>query len=321
MDDLQSALRHPRLTPDAAIRRECQELALTTIRSYTQKRDPKHAVAEWARKLLAKSNQSSPPCNITRVAETLSAKISYVPLSGSARLLYQFGENQILVNRSRRSDEQRFSIAHECGHIVLRNIIVKQIEDAEVRRSVFQWGNSDEQEQLCNQLAAELLMPQEWVRAALAKSDLRGAELAHALAAEFRVSFTMAIRRLVELGLPYLVVFWYPSDEDAGRNDKSAKEVLRLRFGWSCKPAGYTSAYIPKVQAIPRETLLYRVFAEQKRNSAWEEMKYAGLHGRTHFADAIRTRSGVLLLVDLERPRELAASLHDSEANCRDGNT
>jgi Zn-dependent peptidase ImmA (M78 family) len=303
VDDLQSALRHPGLTADPAVRRHCQELALAAIQDFTRTIAPEEAIVKWARDLLTKTNQIAPPCDLRRVAVKLNAKIDYVPLSSCGRLLYEYHGSQILVNRDRRSDEQRFSIAHECGHILLRNIIVKRIRDPEVRRSVFRWGNSDEQERLCNRLAAELLMPEDWVRDALTKSNKRGVELVCDLASEFRVSLTMVIRRLVELGLPYLAV-WYLSDEHRQDHRGSGAQKLHIKFGWSYKPAGFTTAYIPKAQSITHETLVYRVYAGRKRDSAWEIMTYAGLHDHPHFAEAVPTKTGVLLLVDLERQPE-----------------
>lgn len=116
------------------------------------------------KKLLADNDVIKPPVPVDRIAEFLGAIISFEPFEGKDELsgiLYRDGKNKIIgINSAHAQTRQRFSIAHEIGHLTLHN---KELFVDKVVRLNFRDNKSslatDREEIEANTFAAELLMP------------------------------------------------------------------------------------------------------------------------------------------------------------------
>jgi Zn-dependent peptidase ImmA (M78 family) len=171
------------------------------------------SLQEQIGKLLRECNISEPPTPVEVVAERLNACIRRAPfpddLSG---LLYREKDQEqpiIGVNSLHPEVRQRFTIAHEIGHLQLHPATAIHID----RSVLFRIKNkktrevSDPEEREANQFAAELLMPERFIRKDLGNMaiEIGDADLLSNLAARYQVSQEAMVYRLMNLG--YLASF------------------------------------------------------------------------------------------------------------------
>lgn len=109
------------------------------------------------------------PINLELIATQLDAKIVHndldsASLSGFA--FYKDGKKIIGVNSTESEQRQRFTIAHELGHLFLHNTNTINYDKGGIM--MFRDGHSsqglDIKEIEANQFAAELLMPEDKIR-------------------------------------------------------------------------------------------------------------------------------------------------------------
>lgn len=123
-----------------------------------------------AQKLLNRLGIESAPVNVEKIAKTLGAKIRYSPLDNelSGMIFIKDGTPIIGVNSLHHPNRQRFTIAHEVGHLVLhRDMITAEVhvdKDFSIGFPMLQRDNqsalgTENVEIEANQFAAELLMP------------------------------------------------------------------------------------------------------------------------------------------------------------------
>jgi Zn-dependent peptidase ImmA (M78 family) len=146
---------------------------------------------------------------IERIAKLEGITVEFAPLnqelSGFAAI--REGRPIIGVNALHASNRQRFTLAHELGHIILHRSELERavhVDRGSLRRDGLAAAGVDRKEIEANAFAAELLMPQAMVTEALAgraldlEDDDAVAELTK-LAKRFRVS-EAAMRFRLELG-------------------------------------------------------------------------------------------------------------------------
>ena len=98
----------------------------------------------------------------------------------------------IVVNGRECTERQRFSMAHEFGHIVLP---IKYANKVFCSTNVIGWD-----EKLCDQFAGDILMPENMVHALYKKNSY---PLLGDIARAFKVSWAVAEIQLKKLGLPF----------------------------------------------------------------------------------------------------------------------
>jgi Zn-dependent peptidase ImmA (M78 family) len=155
------------------------------------------AAREQARALVEKLGLKAPPVPVEKLAKTLGVKVEFSPfddeLSGMAFL--RDGKPIIGVNANHHPNRQRFTIAHELGHILLHRseleaaILVDKSKNF-IPRDPTSAEGTDAIEVEANAFASELLMPAKLVRQVLSEStrDLHDDEYLIGLAKRFRVS-------------------------------------------------------------------------------------------------------------------------------------
>lgn len=105
------------------------------------------------------------PVDVKSIASFLNIKIKYTPENNTevSGFFYREGGSSVIgVNFSQSSERQRFTIAHEIGHAILHNMQGLHV-DKKYRNSVSSQGTSLEEIE-ANAFAAELLMPEEFIR-------------------------------------------------------------------------------------------------------------------------------------------------------------
>ena len=166
------------------------------------------AAREQARALVEKLGLKSPPVPVEKLAKALGVRVEYNPfddeLSGMAFL--RDGKPVIGINANHHPNRQRFTIAHELGHILLHQsrlnaaVLVDKSKNFIPRDSISAEG-VDPIEVQANAFASELLMPAKLVRQMLSEStrDLHDDEYLIALAKRFRVSLAALQFRLQKI--------------------------------------------------------------------------------------------------------------------------
>lgn len=151
------------------------------------------------------------PVPVEKLAEKLGARVVFQPFDGGdvSGLLYRDDARVIIgVNDGHPSTRQRFTIAHEIGHLLLhpgKPMILDKVVRVNRRDAVSSLA-SDKQEIEANGFAASLLMPRELLMQALRRilSKRRGIEeddLIQELADLFEVSNEAMGHRLTNLGI------------------------------------------------------------------------------------------------------------------------
>jgi Zn-dependent peptidase ImmA (M78 family) len=164
-----------------------------------------------AEQLVTELDLKRPAIDVERVARHLGARVVPMRLSDASGLLItQPGVVPcIVVNQTEHEHRQRFTIAHELGHLVMKHHF-QNTENVHVDRGhVISFRNdssaagTDPREIEANQFAAVLLMPAAIVKreaAKLAAGPLREDEVER-LAKRFKVSVQAMTIRLNALGL------------------------------------------------------------------------------------------------------------------------
>lgn len=159
-----------------------------------------------ARDLLREFDVLAPPVDMEFLAERLDVQVlrSSMPSDVSGMLLRDGDTRAIGLNKSQSSARQRFTLAHEIGHLRLhrgRPLIVDSSIRVNLRDATSATATNREEIE-ANRFAAALLMPEDMVVEAASAADLTSIDdLQKHLAARFKVSPEAMGYRLVNLGI------------------------------------------------------------------------------------------------------------------------
>jgi len=166
------------------------------------------AVAE---KVLGELNIREIPIPVEKIAEKLGAGVSYEPFDGKDEIsgvLIKDGDRVVIgINSSHAKTRQRFTIAHEIGHLVLKHrgdIFVDKT--VRINRDSKSALAIDKNEIDANGFAAALLMPralliQEFQKRLKKNSNKSDSMIVAQLAKAFEVSNQAMEHRLNNLGV------------------------------------------------------------------------------------------------------------------------
>lgn len=163
-------------------------------------------IRKEAQELLKKYKIKSPPVPVEKLAEALGAQIRYSPFEGelAGMLLRGNGEIVIGVNSLHHVNRQRFTVAHECGHLLFHKGDVHIDRSFRInRRDASSSLAVDPQEIEANRFAAELLMPYDMIIADIHEGgiDAESEDELSELATRYQVSLqamTLRINNLLE---------------------------------------------------------------------------------------------------------------------------
>lgn len=161
-----------------------------------------------ALKLLKDCGITKAPVSVDDIASHMGATVSYEVFTEdlSGVLVKEKTRTVIGVNSFHAKTRQRFTIAHECGHLALGHSGEVFVDRTVMRRDGRSSQAVDRQEIDANRFAAELLMPKEFVLTAVErrqakKPELSSSMLVEELAEEFQVSAQAMEYRLTNLGM------------------------------------------------------------------------------------------------------------------------
>lgn len=156
--------------------------------------------------LLEELGVESLPVPVEEIAISLGADLQYEAYEGEVSgMLYRHDAGAVIgVNSRHPATRQRFTVAHEIGHLVLhkgRPIFIDRFVRVNWRN-----GQSDLEEIQANAFAAELLMPRKFVdleieRVLSRRANVTAQQLSTELAKTFQVSTEAMQYRLSNLGV------------------------------------------------------------------------------------------------------------------------
>ena len=157
-------------------------------------------VTQKAHEVFYKYDNNELPINIEQIASTYGIALQYKNLKKNISAILYFDESpRIIVNKNDHVNRQRFSIAHEMGHLFLEHGLQKHTYEQTI---FFRAKENKNQNQIleleANHFAAELLMPSFLLKKRLNEKEykkLDDKDLISKLATEFQVStIAMQIR-------------------------------------------------------------------------------------------------------------------------------
>lgn len=154
--------------------------------------------------LLRQYGLMSAPVDLESVAKRLGAQVVYDDLEDdvSGFLLREKGASTIAINKQHHPNRQRFTLAHECGHLFLH---AQEGDRLWLDKTLFFRDGSKSGDHLseiqANQFAAGLLMPEELLKASLGESGPVSDVDVVRLALRCQVSERAMTVRLISLGL------------------------------------------------------------------------------------------------------------------------
>ncbi len=167
----------------------------------------RRAILRRVRDILDASQVTAPPVPVERIARKL-AHLRFSPLDNelSGMAFIKDGTAIIGINALHHPNRQRFTIAHECGHLVLhREQVTREVHVDKafpmLMRDAVSAASVDPMEIEANLFAAELLMPEYLLAGELGDStfDIDDDAAVTALARRFRVSMSAMQFRLGNL--------------------------------------------------------------------------------------------------------------------------
>jgi len=162
-------------------------------------------IREEATRILKKQRIKKAPVPVDKIAESLGAEVRYSPFEGElAGMLIRDGEDHriIGVNSLHHINRQRFTIAHECGHLLFHTGDVHIDHAFRVnRRDATSSMAIDPEEIEANRFAAELLMPYAMITEDLQTRniDIEDEDDIKELAQKYQVSVQAMTHRIANL--------------------------------------------------------------------------------------------------------------------------
>lgn len=154
---------------------------------------------------LRRAEVVAPPVDVERIASLYGADVRFRGFEDeTSGLLYSEGGRRIIVvNAAHHPNRQRFTVAHELGHLALHADQAGLFVDHNLVMFRKQAEGFDPREYEANLFASALLMPEEMLRRATEHRiiDAFDDHAVKALAHRFQVSAQALIIRLSRLGL------------------------------------------------------------------------------------------------------------------------
>jgi Zn-dependent peptidase ImmA (M78 family) len=150
-----------------------------------------------AQEVLARLALKSPPTPVEKIAKALGAQVRFAPFDDelSGMIYIKDGVPIIGVNSLHHPNRQRFTIAHELGHLELHRAMITSNVHVDknfpaLMRDLNSATGTEEIEIQANQFASELLMPSALIEQVLAgkQFDIDDDGPIEELAKKFRVS-------------------------------------------------------------------------------------------------------------------------------------
>lgn len=175
-------------------------------------RTPEEAMRRACQALLAQAGEVTPPIGVRRLLANCNAHMVERQIGTAGRLELVQGRFVVIVSANAGWRRNRFTVAHEIGHILLLQSLAHSPTDLEDLRAPETWEYA---ERLCNLAAAELLIPIDDFRAFVERSGLSPDGL-RSLYDRYFTSYAALFIRFTEAFRPSAIVLWRCHARHAG---------------------------------------------------------------------------------------------------------
>jgi Zn-dependent peptidase ImmA (M78 family) len=161
--------------------------------------------SDEAQRVLDRLGIVQAPIPVERVARALGAQVRFSPLDDELSGMIYLKDDMIVigVNAVHHPNRQRFTIAHECGHLCMHRTALTDVVHVDKQFAILMRDHvsstgTELMEIQANKFAAALLMPEGVLRAELAEVsyDIDDDAPLEALAKKFKVSRQAAEYRI-----------------------------------------------------------------------------------------------------------------------------
>jgi hypothetical protein len=196
---------------------------------------PEEAMRLACETLRHECGENRAPIGLKAILQHVKARITFHKMDVAGRLELEHDSFNVLVNPRGSWRRHRFTIAHEIGHIIVLRAVAteRRLVRALLKPSPELWR---ELERLCNNAAADLLMPRSEFQTLFAEYSFSPPGL-RALYDRFLTSFGAMLVRIAATGVERAVVLWK-------RYARHEREVLTFRI-LACYSAP-RGAWLPK---------------------------------------------------------------------------
>ena len=234
-------------------------------------------IRRYASMVCKEAGVASIPVNLRAIATHLGVRaiqVRDIACDGALMPLETDKGYTVALSSQTSWERQRFSLAHELGHIVLHRLI-PETRSFETR-TVFTPPGGKAEERFCNAFAAELLMPHSPFMTALTKIQMNVAGLID-LALTFQVSVTAAAYRIrgTELCRDFALVRLRPCADQKGVR----ADTVLVNFRRS--PLRVRISHTFGNQSAPS-----KAFKEVNSANGWELLRQGNLSRRLYFSVA-----------------------------------
>lgn len=245
--------------------------------------DPRPAMIQRARSLLEDAEVATAPVSFDIIGSLQRIHtIEAVTMREAGRLIPDNKGFRVQVNQAHSISKQRFTTGHEVGHTLVLPSTSRPSLVQDMDTGLF--GETSEEEELCDVAASELLLPEKLFRPEATKLGLR-LDSVVLLAKMFQASKEASARRLVGLNLwPCALAMWslaYKKGEAYLVNQPSFDEVTwptpqpKLRLRYSVRSASFRR-FLPSNKSASADGVLNQCFKENRIVCGEERLLLSG---------------------------------------------
>jgi Zn-dependent peptidase ImmA (M78 family) len=268
------------------------------------------AARELAEQLRKRHSIAHYPMPVKRLAEEEGARIQYAHILSEGSLCQTQGDYVLRVKASSHPFRQRFTIAHELGHLILDQLAGSCTGPH--YRLLIGCDDLKAEERFCDCFAAYLLMPDDAIAELVDWSSITITKIIRKAYDELEVSISSLVRRVLEQ-IPYNGgALWFSNmGKPSDAND------VKLRLNWGIFPKS-ENIYLPRYASVPENCPIHQA-AKSSKDILLQDVKlnFANLRGeRSLLIRSVGKATLALVLPDEIDPRSLLSTqqmLIDSE--------
>lgn len=252
-----------------------QEPTVLRLLERSKEQDPVGVIKVYAERCLRDAGASSLPIDVLGIASLLGIRIRIADHPFAGRIYMDPAAGLVMDINARDSEaRRRFTCAHEIMHTAFPGF--RADGRYRVDRGVgAQERSRGEEEYLCDRGAAELLMPEGFVRGLYDAG--RGLGDVERLASAAHVSLEAAAIRLVSLAdrpTAFLVLEWGhgPAEVSRLRKGETAEMRLRVRYGIGQR----LGARVPRHASAPTDSVFGRALESERAVRGVSELPGSG---------------------------------------------
>ncbi len=189
-------------------------------------KNPAEIVSEMAINFRKALRIVGPIKKIEEVCAVMNIDVAYDVIDFDSILTQKINGYCITVNQNHNKNRQRFSIAHEIGHIELfkETGLSESFGDTSISKERNNCGV--EVEELCDYFASELLMPSNEWKSLIYQEGISITKIKN-LCGKYKVSFFSGVRKVTDLNIwKCAVILWEPTDDILSLERLNAKNFF-----------------------------------------------------------------------------------------------